>query len=65
MAGKPFLVDATIKYPVRFIRNYAPNDPKELAAFLQRIDEFLTTSRLVILAGDWKAVLGTDTDRRI
>lgn len=66
LAGKPFLVDISLKYQIfHFIGNYAPNDPREQAAFLRPIDAFMMTSRLVILASDWHAVVGTDTDRRI
>lgn len=56
----------SLKYQIfHFIVNYAPIDPREQAAFHRPIDAFMTTSCLVILAGDWHAILGIDTDRRI
>ena len=62
--GRLCVLDVTIKgRAFRLIGVYAPNSQVELAAFFRRIEQFMGTSRTVILAGDWNAVLDPDLDR--
>lgn len=46
----------------RFIGIYTPTDYRERSGFLQRVDPFPTTSRRVILLGNWDAFLDPDID---
>ena len=63
-AGRLCVLDATIKDKAfRFIGVYGPNVTSELPEFFQRIEPFMTSSRRLILAGDWNAVLDPMIDR--
>ena len=63
-AGRICVVDITIKEDTfRLIGVYAPNCQAERISFFQRIDPFVTSSKRVVLAGDWNAVLDPSIDR--
>ena len=63
-AGRLCVVDATIKGEAfRLIGVYGPNLQSERVSFFSRIDPFVTSSRRVVLVGDWNAVLDPNIDR--
>ena len=62
--GRLCVLDATIKgRAFRFIGVYGPNANSELPDFFRRIEPFMTSSRRLVLAGDWNAVLDPKIDR--
>ena len=64
-AGRLCVVDITIKgEQFRLVGVYGPNHQRERIDFFQRIDQFLSTSKQVIIAGDFNAVLSPDIDRQ-
>jgi len=62
--GRLCVVDATIEgRAFRFIGVYGPNATSELPDFFRRIEPYVTSSRRVVLTGDWNAVLDPRVDR--
>lgn len=64
--GRLLVLDVTVKdVAFRFIGVYAPNNHAELVSFFRRIEPFMNSSRRLVLAGDWNAVLDPELDRGV
>ena len=64
-AGRFRTLDITKKDKAfQLIGVYEPNATGELLDFFRRIEPYMTSSKRVILMGDWNAVLDPNLDRR-
>lgn len=53
------------KKDFHFIGGFAPDASMDRSDIFHRIDSFVTSSRWVIIAGDWNVVLDPNLDRSI
>ena len=64
--GRLFCIDILLNnFPIRLINVYCPNNPLERRLFIKRLDTVLSTSKDIVMGGDFNCVENTQVDKNI